>query len=240
MSTNRILLLPVLAVGALALALTGCAVPVPSGPVVSEDRLVAADVHAVVLATSGNLEVVIGDETTLTITAPERLLDHLTSDSADGVLTLGTVGGPILNAFDSIRYTLTLPLIDALQLEGSGDAEVDFDGAENVEISIDGSGDVRAAGIDAHAVRVAISGSGDAKVSGAADDGEFAIDGSGDLDASDLRVGTGAADVSGSGDLSVHAVDTLDASISGSGEIRYAGTPRLASDISGSGSIASD
>jgi len=240
MSTNRILLLPVLAVGALALALTGCAVPIPTGPVVSEERTVASDVHAVVLATSGNLEVVIGDETALTISAPERLLDHLTSDSADGVLTLGAVGGPLLNAFNSIRYTLTLPLIDALELEGSGDADIDFAGADDVEISIDGSGDVRAVGIDARAVRVAIAGSGDARVSGTADDGEFAIDGSGDLDASGLRVGDGAAEVSGSGDLSVHAVDTLDASVSGSGEIRYAGSPRLASDVSGSGSISGD
>jgi len=239
MSTNRILLLPVLAVGALALALTGCAVPVPFGPVVSEERSVASDVHAVVLATSGNLEVVIGDETTLTVTAPESLLDHLTSDSAGGVLTLGSIGGPLLNAFDSIRYTLTLPLVDALALEGSGDADVDFDGAETVEISIDGSGDVRADGVDARTVRVAISGSGDAKISGAADDGEFAVDGSGDLDASGLRVGSGAADVSGSGDVSVHAVDSLDATVSGSGGIRYAGSPRLESDISGSGSISS-
>src|SRR4051794_557733 len=164
MSTNRILLLPVLAVGALALALTGCAVPIPSGPVTSEDRSVPADVHPVVLATSGNLTVVVGDETALTVTAPQSLLAHLTSDSAGGVLTLGSTGGPLLNAFDSIRYTLTLPLIDALELEGSGDADVDFGGAETVEISLDGSGDVRAVGIDARSVRVVISGSGDARI----------------------------------------------------------------------------
>jgi hypothetical protein len=233
MSTNRILLPSVLALGAVALVLTGCAVPVPPGPVVTEDRIVASDVHAVVLATSGNLKVVIGDETALTISAPEPILDH-------GVLTLGSVGGPLLNAFDSIRYTLTLPLIDALELVGSGDVDVDFAGAENVEIEIDGSGDIQAVGIDARGVRVDISGSGDATVSGAADDGEFTIVGSGDLDASELRVGAGAAEVSGSGDLSVHAVDSLDASISGSGEIRYEGSPRLSSDISGSGNISGD
>jgi hypothetical protein len=240
MSTNRILLPSVLALGAVALVLTGCAVPVPPGPVVTEERNVASDVHAVVLATSGNLKVVIGDETALTISAPEPILDHLTSDSDHGVLTLGSVGGPLLNAFDSIRYTLTLPLIDALELVGSGDVDVDFAGAENVEIEIDGSGDIQAVGIDARGVRVDISGSGDATVSGAADDGEFTIVGSGDLDASELRVGAGAAKVSGSGDLSVHAVDSLVASISGSGEIRYEGSPRLSSDISGSGNISGD
>lgn len=238
MSTQRILLLPVLALAAVAFALTGCAVPLPSEPVHREDRVVSADVHAVVLETSGRLEVRVGDEPALTISAPERLLDRLTSDSARGVLTLGTTGDPVLFAFDSIRYTLTLPLIDALQLVGSGDADVDFAGAENVDIRIDGSGDVRAIGIDAQAVRVALSGSGDATVSGTADDGEFAIDGSGDLDASELRVSTGGAEISGSGDVSVHAVDRLDARVSGSGEIRYSGSPRLASDISGSGSIS--
>jgi hypothetical protein len=239
MSTNRILVLPVLAVGALALALTGCAVPVTAGPIVTEDRVVAADIHAVVLASSGNLEVVLGDEPALTVSAPAGFLPHLTSESADGVLTLGTVGGPLLNAFDSIRYTLTLPLIDALELVGSGDADVDFGGAESVEVQVDGSGDVRAVGIDAEAVRVGISGSGDAEVSGAADDGEFAIGGSGDLDASGLLVSTGSATVSGSGELSVHAVDSLDASIAGSGDISYAGSPRLSSDVSGSGSVSS-
>ena len=240
MSTNRILLLPVLAVGALALALTGCALPIPTGPLATEDRPVASDVHAVVLATSGRLEVRIGDESSLTVSAPERIIDRLTSEASDGTLTLGSTGGGLLNAFDSIRYTLTLPLIDALQLVGSGDADVDFEGADQVDIQVDGSGDVRAAGIDAREVRIAISGSGDATVSGAADDGEFTVVGSGDLDASALRVGAGEADVSGSGDLSVHAVDSLDASVSGSGEIRYAGTPRLASDVSGSGSISND
>jgi hypothetical protein len=238
MSTNRILVLPVLAVGALALALAGCAVPAPSGILVSEDRIVAADVHAVVLATSGNLEVVIGDEPALTVTAPQRLIDRLTSDSSDGVLTFGSIGGSVVNAFDSIQYTLTLPLVDALEIVGSGDAEVDFSGAEDVDIQVDGSGDLRAVGIDAGAVHVTISGSGDARISGAADEGEFTVIGSGDLDASELRVDAGAAEVSGSGNLSVHAVDRLDATVSGSGEIRYAGTPRLARDISGSGDIS--
>jgi hypothetical protein len=238
MSTQRIVLIPVLALATVALALTGCAVPLRSEPVQLEDRLVGADVHAVVLETSGRLDVVIGDEPTLTISAPERLLDRLTSDSTGGVLTLGTTGDPLLFAFDKIRYTLTLPLIDALQLVGSGDADVDFAGAENVDIRIDGSGDVRAVGVDARAVRVALSGSGDASVSGTADDGEFALAGSGDLDASGLRVSMGDAEISGSGDVSVHAVDRLDARISGSGEIHYAGSPRLASDISGSGTIS--
>ena len=82
MSTNRILLPSVLALGAVVLVLTGCAVPVPPGPVVTEDRTVASDVHAVVLATSGNLDVVVGDETTLTISAPQPILDRLTADSA--------------------------------------------------------------------------------------------------------------------------------------------------------------
>jgi hypothetical protein len=229
---------PVLALGALALVLTGCAVPVPHEPVTSDDRVVTSDIHAVVLDTSGTLDVVIGDEPALTVTAPARLLDRLTSDSADGVLTLSSIGGTWLNAFDRIRYTLTLPEVDAIQLLGSGDASVDFTGAQHVEIELDGSGDIRATGIDADAVRISLSGSGDATVSGVAGEGDFALDGSGDLDASGLRVSSGAAQLSGSGDLSVHAVDSLDARVAGSGEIVYTGSPRLASDVSGSGSIS--
>ena len=236
MSTNRILL-PVLALGAVAVALAGCAAPVSSGPVRSEERTVAADVHEVVLATSGNLDVVIGDEPSLTVSAPAGLLPRLTSDSSGGVLTLGSRGGPVLFGFGKVTYTLTLPLIDALELVGSGDATADFAGAADVDIRIDGSGDVRAVGIDADEVRVALSGSGDASLAGAARSGDFAIDGSGDINAANLELSSGDAQVSGSGDLRINAADRLDASVSGSGDIRYSGSPRLASDVSGSGEI---
>jgi hypothetical protein len=238
MSTTQRIILPVLAVGAAALVLAGCAAPVPPGPVQTEERVVGADVHAVKLETSGRLDVVIGDETSLTVSAPAALLNRLTSDSAGGVLTLGSTGPFLFNAFDTIRYTLTLPLIDALELVGSGDADVDFTGADTVEIAVIGSGDVRAVGIDARAVRVALSGSGDATVTGEADDGEFTLDGSGDLDASGLRVSSGAAEVSGSGDVAVNATERLDARVSGSGDVTYTGSPRLASDVSGSGTIS--
>ena len=238
MSTNRILV-PVVALSALALVLAGCAVPVPSGPLQTDDRVVAADVHAVSLETSGRLDVVIGDQPGLTISAPARLIDRLTSESVDGVLTLGSTGGPFFNAFDSIRYTLTLPAVDALHILGSGDSDIDFAGADQVEIRIDGSGDVRAVGIDAGDVNIAIAGSGDVSASGAADHGEFTVDGSGDLDASELKVSTGTVDISGSGDVSVDATNRLDAQVSGSGEVDYRGSPQLVSDVSGSGSVSS-
>lgn len=206
---RRALLLTTVTAVAVA-ALTGC---MRSGPMTSETRDID-EATAVVLDTSGDLVITEGDPA-LTIHAPEGVLERLTADVRDGVLELGSRGGPLMMS-GRISYELTLPKLESIEVNGSGDVDAVASGG---------------------AFRIEISGSGDVAVSGTADALELTIDGSGDIEAGDLVARDATVSISGSGDVDVQVTGTLDVEISGSGTVTHRGGARVTSDISGSGSV---
>jgi hypothetical protein len=197
-----------------AAALTGCVRA--AGPMTSETREIS-DVTAVVLTTSGDVEITEG-EPSLTIHAPEGVLDRLTSDVNGGVLELGRRGGP-MPFVGEIRYELTVPSLDTIEIDGSGD----------VTSSVVGD-----------TLTIAISGSGDVTVSGTADSLAIEIDGSGEVDADDLEVTDATVEISGSGDAELHVTGSLRVDISGSGSVSHRGGAEVDADISGSGDVTED
>ena len=78
------------------------------------------DVSAVVLDTEGDLTITEG-EPSLTIHAPEGVLDALTSDVEGGVLELGRRPGTFSFGRSEIRYELVVESLDAIEVSGSGD-----------------------------------------------------------------------------------------------------------------------
>jgi hypothetical protein len=239
--TKRIVL-PVLAITALGISLTGC-VPIyhpnANGPRVTDDRDID-NVEAVEVRTDGDLTVTLGDTPSLTIKAPKNVIDRLTSDIVDGVLVLSVKGPQFGFGLGDIDYELTVPRLSGVSIEGSSDVTADFSGADDVTISIDGSGDVDGRNIDAETVTTSIDGSGDIQLEGTTETQSIAVDGSADFGGGDLVSRATTIDLSGSGDLEVHATETLDVDLSGSGEVRYRGGAKVTSDISGSGSVVED
>ncbi len=217
-----------------AAALTGCVRVLPPGPVVTESPEIG-DVHAVVLGTSGELVISEG-EPSLTIHAPQALLDLLVNRVDGGVLTLGRLPGPGLVGASNLRYELTVPSLDSIVVDGSGDVESTV-GAGELRIELNGSGTVELAGLDADAVSVEISGSGDVELDGVAASLQVVIDGSGTVDADDLEVADASVEISSSGDVEVHVTDTLRAEVSGSGTVTHRGGARVDADVSGSGEV---
>ncbi|WP_395639401.1 head GIN domain-containing protein [Pseudolysinimonas sp.] len=218
-----------------AVALTGC-VRV-GGPMTSESRDID-DVTAVVLETSGHLEITEG-EPSLTIHAPENLLDALTSDVSGGVLELGRRGGGPMFGSGAIRYELSVASLDSIEIDGSGDVTSTVS-AERMTIEISGSGDVAITGLDADQIAATIDGSGDVELAGDADALTLEIDGSGEVDADDLEVVDASVVIGGSGDATLHVTGTLAVEISGSGTVRHRGGAEVDADISGSGDVESD
>jgi hypothetical protein len=219
-----------------SLVLAGC-VYMPNQPRVTEDREIE-DVTALVLKTDGDVVVTLGDTPSLTITAPESLMERLSSEVDGDVLTLD-LKGPHLG-YDRVDYAITVTSLDDIAIEGSGDIDVDFTGAEEIRLAIDGSGDIDGVGVDATRVEGSIEGSGDIELTGRADELSLEIDGSGNFEGQELETERSTVSISGSGDVEVFATETLDAEISGSGEIRYTGGAEVSSDVSGSGSIVED
>jgi len=228
-------LTPLIVIPAIALVtLSGCAFA-PRGPVVSEDRDIDA-ATSVVLDTSGDLTIREG-KPSLVIHAPSSVLDDLTSEVKDGVLVLGVKRGTPDFVVGKISYELTLPSLDGLEINGSGDIESDVPG-ESLTIEINGSGSLDIDDIDASAVTLEISGSGDVELSGRADELTIRIDGSADVRADELTSADVSIELDGSGDIAVAASSTLDVSLSGSGSVEYEGDPEVTRDISGSGEVS--
>lgn len=217
-----------------ALALTGCAI-VPSGPRVTTHVPITDEVHALLLETSADVTVELGDEASLELSGPQAALDRLEISERDGTLVIGADGPGSL--FAKVRATLVVTSFDELEIDGSGDVVADFSSAESVSISIDGSGEVVGRGVDAQAVDVRISGSGDVTLTGAAEHATYVIEGSGEIDADGLVAVDASAAISGAGDIEVHATGAVDATIEGSGDIEIRGGAVVSSRISGSGDV---
>jgi len=218
------------------LALSGCSFAGARGPAVSQEREIDT-ATVVVLDTSGDLEISEG-EPSLVIYAPASVLEQLTAEVVGGELQLGAKPGMPDFLFGDIRYELSLPSLERIEINGSGDVDSDLPG-ENLDIEINGSGDLSMGSIDASAVIVEISGSGDVELSGRSTELSIEIDGSADVDAEDLETERVSVEIDGSAEVDVSASDTLAVSISGAGSVNYAGRPQLTQEISGSGEVTS-
>lgn len=224
-----LLVIPVIVVG----SLSGCVFA--AGPLTSEDRSIDA-ATTVVLDTSGELTISEGAPG-LVIHAAESVLDRLTSEVRDGVLTLGSRPGAVPFLLGEVRYELTLPSLDRLEVNGSGDIESDLP-VGDLAIEINGSGDVDFSVIDGSAVAVEINGSGDVELEGRTDEFTVSSAGSADISADKLDAARVTIDLDGSGDVEVAASQTLDVSIAGSASVTYSGNPQITQEISGSGEVS--
>jgi hypothetical protein len=198
-------------------ALTGCTRgegTKGSGTLKSETRSVTGFTQ-IDLASSGDVTLSQTGVDSLSITAEDNLLPHLTSAVSGGRLTLGTDGS--ISPTKPIHYVITVKDI--------------------AEVDVSGAGDLAGTDLHAKALKVRISGAGDVTLSGQADSQDVAISGKGDYKAAKLATKTARVVVSGAGDASVAASDSLDANVSGGGDIEYGGDPKVTQHVSGVGAI---
>jgi len=169
------------------------------------------------LKTSGAVQIIAAPTTSLTIEAPADVLPLLTSDVIGGTLELSIKDGTSVQTSNPIVYRLTVPKLDVIE--------------------VDGSGDVTFPDLATGTVRVAIDGSGTVTLGGTADRQEVKVSGSGTYTGDRLATKTAKATISGSGDITLQVSDRLDATVSGSGTVRYRGHPALTENVRGSGEV---
>ena len=231
MRSFRFIAVPLIAVTVVALA--GC-MPFVAGPMTSEDREIDS-VTTVVLDTAGDITITEG-EPSLVIHASQAALDRLTSDVSGDTLVLGTKPGPGFG-LGEVRYDLTLPDLEAIELNGSGDIEATVSSEDSIRLDIDGSGDVSWTGLASDSVEIRLAGSGDIDLAGAARELTIELDGSGNNDAGELEAKDVTIAIEGSGNVDVSASDSLSADVAGSGRVTYSGDPSVSADVSGSGTV---
>ena len=221
---------------AAAFLLTGCGQGQP-GADRTEEREIAG-VSAVLLSTDGRLVVEQGEQTSLTVTAGQRVLPHLTSEVHDGVLTLD-VDEPLGPSWhDGIEYRLVVPRLDAVSLDGSGDVEGDgLATGDALAVTVKGSGKVQLGAVDVDDLTVVLAGSGDVELTGRAERADITLPGSGSYLGNELATSTAAVTLDGSGNVDLDVSEELTVVLSGSGVVSHTGGAEVTSDVDGSGKV---
>ena len=169
-------ILLIIAITTLALSSLACGVTINgpdfdfnviegSGNTVEEERSVS-DFNAVTLAGMGTLIIEYGDEEALTIEAEDNLIEHIETEVRGDTLVIGIENGYTFNLNAPLRYYLTVDDLEAIQVSGLGDVEVDPVEAESFSVNISGAGDIDIDSLEADKLDVNLSGLGNLKIDG--------------------------------------------------------------------------
>ena len=226
-----------------------------SGDIIEEVRPVE-EFSRIRLACSADISVRIGKTRSLKVIADDNLMEYVITEVADrGTLFVDFERS--LSSRQGVLLEIQVPDLTSIEVDGSGDVEIEglngdrfevnidgsgevdvFGTAKIVEIFLDGSGDVTFEGLKAESVELRSRGSGDIRLRGEAGKADFSLHGSGDVDARRLVTADAYVRVSGSGDASIHATESFDGETHGSGDINVYGEPKqFDRDERGSGDI---
>lgn len=203
------------------------------------------------LGTSSDINITIGNEFSIEMVGDEERIGNTILEVRGDTLRIKHKRGRFNYDNDQeMVINVVMPNIEAMQINGSGDAEIKGVDNEELELSINGSGDLVVSG-KTEKLDISINGSGDIEmeevagndvainIHGSGDvifDGgtcqsmEIDIHGSGDVEAKELECVDVNVDVSGSGDSEVYASNSIEFDSHGSGEVDVYGKPETVID----------
>jgi hypothetical protein len=224
-----------------------------------ETRTITRQVRAVELSGPIDLTLRYGAQPQLVVRGEQRLLANIETKQDGRVLHIGT-RGIVLRHRQPIEVELTLPALDRVGVDGSGDSRINGFSGETIEVELNGSGNVdfngryRQAKVIVHGtgqvtldagngdtIEADLTGSGTITLAGAARSFQAQSNGSGTLDAQRLRAETVKVRQTGSGNASVTAHASVAAAVSGSGDVDvYGNPPQRSISRTGSGDVHFD
>jgi hypothetical protein len=183
-----------------------------------------------------------GSHVSVTAHGPQRRLERLIVEARDGRLVISTEKsafniGWAMGEDQEVVVDITVPMISAASLNGSGDVSVDRIRTPMFEAAVTGSGNLAIGEVHADRLSAVVTGSGDLSLAGHADRAEAAVRGSGDIKAGGLAVGALTVNISGSGDVTVGPTRQAGGTLVGSGDVSIAGHPTCAISKHGSGDV---
>ena len=218
-------------------------VPAEQREIVSETRTINLGLRTVQL--NGPIELTMrqGAVPSLVVRGERRLLGNVETTQDGDTLRIGP-RGMLLHYRQPIQVTVVMPVLEQLEVNGSGGASVNGFAGERVDVRLTGSGNVKFNGRFKEVV-AGVGGSGDMEMNGGASDsvavslvgsGSLTVvgstqrfnaeqTGSGDLDAQHLSAESAELELNGSGSASVMATRKVDVRLHGSGSINVHGQP---------------
>jgi hypothetical protein len=204
----------------------------------TEQRPLARAVGMVELTGPFNLTLRQGPAPKIEVRGEQRVLANVDT-SLDGDTLHIAPRGILLRHRQPIEVLVTLPALQSLHVNGSGDHTVSGFAGERLELAMDGSGDLELTGGNSESVVAEVLGSGSMTLVGATRALSAQVRGSGDLDARHLRADAASLVHEGSGSSSVYARQNVSAQLTGSGDVTVYGNPdHREVSRSGSGNIS--
>jgi len=225
----------------------------------SETRPVTNDVTQVDMNGPFDLVIEHGEKASVSIQGEERLLPRVQVIQEGKVLHISTKG-MLVTMNQTLKVTLTLPTLESLNQNGSGDSVVDGFAGNNLSFNMNGSGDLVYSGQYQHveiqnhgsgnmdldvknADRIEINsgGSGNVDVIGKVNYFKADMTGSGNIDAERLISLRTDALSHGSGNLKVYASKEINVNATGSGDVEIYGNPtKKTVNKTGSGEVSNN
>ena len=220
------------------LSLSACTYVRGSGDMVSQDQQVE-DFKRVTLSGVGTLYISQGDEYSLTIEAEDNILPLIEAKVHDRTLEIGLKDWRhAIHPTMPIRYYLTLPDLEGMELSGAGRIVVEDIETSELDIITSGAGDIDIDSLKAESVNIVLSGAGSCEIEvGEVIYQTVTISGAGSYRAYDLQSQNADISVSGFGGAKLWVQESLDIIISGAGSVEYFGRPSLSQTISGAGNV---
>jgi hypothetical protein len=184
-----------------------------------------------------DVQVVQGDQQSLTVSLDSNLLD-LVETRVSGDTLFVKLNDQVDQTVVGPHILITVPQLSAAKLAGSGNMTLAFDAPEQpLDLYLSGSGDLRFNGTTA-ALGAYLSGSGDVRLEGETSDADLKLSGSGSIRGQRLAASSATIELSGSGDVSANVQDSVSVALSGSGEIDLFGPATVDSyERTGSGDL---
>lgn len=207
-----------------------------NGDVQAETRIAAGDFSEV--SSSGDFEVTIipSDNYSIEVSAESNLLPYIETDVTGNKLKIHTRGIHSLRNHFPIQVTIGSPVLEGLNLSGSGSIQTGSYQSSSFSITVSGSGKINTQ-VSTDYLKAVVSGSGSIFLAGNAASTGYTISGSGKIKSYELVQNNCNVTISGSGDAFVNVSQMLSANISGSGRVYFVGSPVIHKSISGSGSV---
>lgn len=224
---------------AAALLVTACGIVgggggrmIGSGPLVANERPLVP-FSEIENNTSANIVLQRGEQQNVLVNAQADVQPYLQTVVKGDKLTISSDKN--WNSSAGTNIVITLPELDEITTDGSGEWEARNFSGKRLNIDTEGSGTIRVIDCEYEDLRVTSDGSGNVVLSGRGDELEATLKSSGELMAFDYDANEVKVSTSGSGTAQVSASSTLDIELTGSGNVLYRGNPKLTIEDKGSG-----
>ncbi|MBT5766186.1 DUF2807 domain-containing protein [Emcibacteraceae bacterium] len=203
------------------------------------------------LNTSSDVNIKMGSTYSIEMVGDEERIGNTVLEMKDDTLKIKHKKGRFnYDSDQDMEVFIVMPNIESMQINGSGDADIEgvdnsslalnVNGSgdifvkgqsEELDISINGSGNISMGEVMGKDVEISINGSGDVELDGGTCQSlEIDIHGSGDVEAKDMQCQDVNVEVAGSGDTEVYASNSLTFDSHGSGNVEVYGKPQTVID----------